>query len=62
MGKFFSYVTAIAAGREETLRVSSDLFEASFETPCAGLASCNIKMSPSVTNDNLGGCSTAERS
>ena len=46
---------------ERNLRVTSDLFEASFETLCAALVTCNIEMRPGVTNDDLGRCSTAER-
>lgn len=51
----------LPAERKGTLQSHKQGINASFETLCAVLVTCNIEMRPSVTNYNLGRCSTAER-
>lgn len=59
--KIFRYIMAIASREKRDSQGHSGPTEAFFKTLWAALATCNIEMKPSVTNCNLGGCSTAKR-
>lgn len=61
LGKVLQIYHGHCQQRRKRLSGSLGIYRRPFQTLWAALVPCNIEMRPSVTNYNLGGCSTAKR-